>query len=207
MALVEEGALAEIAGMNFFGQALKIFAEAESEAERFNHHYVGTEHFLIACVRDDTLPFKHLGMTLKNTRATVEFIIGRSDQPTTPNALTPKLKKVIRGAAFDAKLLDMPFLSQYRLALRLISSSGDGIATGVLESLAVPLPSLRQAIIWAEAAAEHQHHPDSIASLRAFLGDPDQDPDLRQKVKTVIDEAVLLIPPKQDNGLPLDEHP
>jgi excisionase family DNA binding protein len=57
---------------------------SQEEAQRFNHHYLGTEHFLLGLVREgDGVAAKvlnNLGVELNKVRLAVEYIIGQGDR-------------------------------------------------------------------------------------------------------------------------------
>ncbi len=87
----------------FSERARKVLTQAQEEAQRFNHNYIGTEHLLLGLVREgDGVAAKvlsNLGVELNKVRSAVEFIIGRGDRATTGEiGLTPRAKKVIELA-------------------------------------------------------------------------------------------------------------
>jgi ATP-dependent Clp protease ATP-binding subunit ClpA len=121
--------------------ALLVLQHAHEEALRFSHNYIGTEHVLLGLVRDPESGagrlLADLGADLHKMRNAVEFIIGRGDRPhaATP-ALTPRAQKVILFALDESDRSGHTQAGSEHLLLGIIRE-GEGIASGVLESLAV----------------------------------------------------------------------
>ena len=127
---------------------------AEDEARRLNHNYVGTEHLLLALVRQG---FPHggnawrvlrsLGVHLALVRAAVEFIVGRGESANVGEfELTPRAKKVVALAVDESRRLAHDRIGTEHLLLGLIRE-GEGIGAGVLEALGVPLDQVRLRVI------------------------------------------------------------
>jgi len=86
----------------------------------------------------------NLGVQLNTVRQRVEFIIGRGDRIVLGNiGLTPRAKKVIELAVEEARRLNHHYIGTEHLLLGLVRE-GEGIASGVLESLGVNLDRVRQ---------------------------------------------------------------
>lgn len=124
----------------FSEPAKKVIMLAQEEAQRFNHSYVGTEHLLLALVRegDDTAAkaLAGLGIVLDRARRAVEFIIGRGHRMVTedlslnPNArnaidLAIELSKLSHPAMVTtANLLDGIVHTEHDPAAKVLSSMG-----------------------------------------------------------------------------------
>ncbi len=69
----------------FSDGARKVLTLAQDEAQRFDHNYIGTEHLLLALIREEggvaAQVLVNLGVELPKVRTAVEFIIGRGDRP------------------------------------------------------------------------------------------------------------------------------
>ena len=69
----------------FTERARKVMSLARLEAQRFYHDYVGTEHILLALVKEGTgvasVVLKKMGVELKEIRSEIEKIIERGPQP------------------------------------------------------------------------------------------------------------------------------
>jgi ATP-dependent Clp protease ATP-binding subunit ClpA len=125
----------------FTVRARRCITYAEEEARGFQHNYIGTEHLLLALLREEKGIAAHalvqLGARLPAARMAVEFIIGRGDSPVTDSInLTPRAKKVIQLAVGEAQRMNHDYIGTEHLLLGLVRE-GDGIAVGVLESLGV----------------------------------------------------------------------
>ncbi len=144
----------------FNDRAKRVLALAQDEAIRFNHNYIGTEHLLLGLVREGegvaARVLDSLGVELSKVRTAVEFIIGRGDSTTSPSEITlsPRTKKVIELAIDEARKLGHSHVGTEHLLLGLVRE-GEGIASGVLESLGVSLEKVRAQVI----ATLGQQHP------------------------------------------------
>jgi len=145
-----------------------VLALAQDEAIRFNHNYIGTEHLLLGLVREGegvaARVLDSLGVELSKVRTAVEFIIGRGDSTTSPSEITlsPRTKKVIELAIDEARKLGHSHVGTEHLLLGLVRE-GEGIASGVLESLGVSLEKVRHQVI----ATLGQQHPATAETATA----------------------------------------
>src|SRR2546423_1813184 len=152
----------------FNDRAKRVLALAQDEAIRFNHNYIGTEHLLLGLVREGegvaARVLDSLGVELSKVRTAVEFIIGRGDSTTSPSEITlsPRTKKVIELAIDEARKLGHSHVGTEHLLLGLVRE-GEGIASGVLESLGVSLEKVRHQVI----ATLGQQHPQATEPTAA----------------------------------------
>ncbi|HET7770613.1 MAG TPA: Clp protease N-terminal domain-containing protein, partial [Chloroflexota bacterium] len=84
----------------FTERAKKVLTLAQSEAKRFNHNYIGTEHLLLGLVAEGegiaAKVLTNLNVGLNQVRSAVEYVIGRGDRMILGDiSLTPRAKKVI----------------------------------------------------------------------------------------------------------------
>ena len=131
----------------FSERARRVLTLAQEEAQRFNHNYIGTEHILLGLVRETegvvARVLINLGIDLNKVRAAVEFIIGRGENPVEGEiGLTPRAKKVIELAVDEARRMNHSYIGTEHLLAGLLRE-GEGVASGVLESLGVTLESVR----------------------------------------------------------------
>ena len=131
----------------FSERARRVLTLAQNEAQRFNHNYIGTEHILLGLVGETegvvARVLKNLGIDLEKVRAAVEFIIGRGENPVTGEiGLTPRAKKVIELAVDEARRANHSYIGTEHLLAGLLRE-GEGVASGVLESLGVTLEKVR----------------------------------------------------------------
>ncbi|MDE3102245.1 MAG: ATP-dependent Clp protease ATP-binding subunit [Chloroflexota bacterium] len=152
----------------FNDRAKRVLALAQDEAIRFNHNYIGTEHLLLGLVREGegvaARVLDSLGVELSKVRTAVEFIIGRGDSTTAPSDITlsPRTKKVIELAIDEARKLGHSHVGTEHLLLGLVRE-GEGIASGVLESLGVSLEKVRHQVI-ATLGQQQPTHAEAAAS-------------------------------------------
>ena len=165
----------------FNDRAKRVLALAQDEAIRFNHNYIGTEHLLLGLVREGegvaARVLDSLGVELSKVRTAVEFIIGRGDSTTAPNDITlsPRTKKVIELATDEARKLGHSHVGTEHLLLGLVRE-GEGIASGVLESLGVSLEKVRHQVI----ATLGQQHPQAAEAAAAGKSSSSKTPTLDQ---------------------------
>jgi excisionase family DNA binding protein len=131
----------------FTEQARRVLHLSQEEAQRFQHHYVGTEHLLLGLLREDAgvaaQVLRNLNVELKQVREAVESIIGRGGRIVLGEiGLTPRARKVIELSVDEARRLDHHYIGTEHLLLGLIRE-GEGIAAGVLESQGVKLDQAR----------------------------------------------------------------
>src|SRR5213594_3006677 len=152
----------------FNDRAKRVLALAQDEAIRFNHNYIGTEHLLLGLVREGegvaARALDAMGIELSKVRRAVEFIIGRGDSTTSPSEITlsPRTKKVIELAIDEARKLGHSHVGTEHLLLGLVRE-GEGIVSGVLESLGVSLEKVRHQVI----ATLGQQHPQATETAAA----------------------------------------
>src|SRR4051794_2875608 len=135
----------------FTERARKVPTLAQEEAQRFNHNYIGTEHFLLGLVREGdgiaARVLSNLGVQLPKVRAAVEFQIGRGETVIVGEiGLTPRAKKVVELSVDEARRLNHHYIGTEHLLLGLVGE-GDSIAAEVLSSLGVELDKVRAQVI------------------------------------------------------------
>ena len=137
---------------NFTPRARQVLANANHEAQRFNHPYVGTEHLLLGlCSVNDGVAadvLDELGVTLEAVRLEVERVIGHGDGSTLVEGLlpyTPRTKKVFQLAHAEASALHHNYIGTEHLLLAMLRE-GEGVAARVLESLGVSIDAAIKAV-------------------------------------------------------------
>jgi ATP-dependent Clp protease ATP-binding subunit ClpA len=139
----------------FNDRAKRVLAFAQDEAIRLKHNYIGTEHLLLGLVREGESVaanvLNSLGVELSKVRTAAEFIIGAGDaanMPGSPSEITvsPRTKKVIELAIDEARKLNHRHVGPEHLLLGLVRE-GEGIASGILESLGITLEKVRQQLL------------------------------------------------------------
>jgi len=131
----------------FSERARRVLTLAQEEAQSLNHSYIGTEHILLGLVREEegiaAKVLANLGVGLSKVRASVEFVIGRGDKPSATEAgLTPRARRAIELAIDEARYLGHNYIGTEHLLLGLLRE-GEGIASGVLDSLGITIDRAR----------------------------------------------------------------
>ncbi|MFH1002962.1 MAG: ATP-dependent Clp protease ATP-binding subunit [Chloroflexota bacterium] len=134
----------------FSERARRVLTLAQEEAQRYNHSYICTEHLLLGLTREEegvaAKVLTNLGITLSKIRSAVEFIIGRSEKPSSSEiGLTPRAKRVIELAIDEARQLGHNYIGTEHLLLGLLRE-GEGVAAGVLDSFGITLEQTRAEI-------------------------------------------------------------
>ena len=131
----------------FSERARRVLTLAQEEAQNLNHSYIGTEHILLGLVREEegvaAKVLVSLGAGLNKVRASVEFVIGRGEKPSSgETGLTPRARRVIELAIDEARYLSHNYIGTEHLLLGLLRE-GEGIAAGVLDSFGITLERAR----------------------------------------------------------------
>src|SRR5512136_1313028 len=109
-ALAGEGQSADTLG-SFTPRAQQVLALARREADRFHHHFVGTEHLLLGIIAlgqgTAVTVLQKMGLDLDCVRNEVEKLVGVGpDQKMIGNVpYTPRIKKVLSLAAKESQAL------------------------------------------------------------------------------------------------------
>jgi len=136
----------------FTERGRKIIIFAKEEAEKRQNDYLGTEHLLLAILKEeDGLPvaiLKKMGLTIEELRMEIE-----RNLPAGMNLLTfgdipftPRAKKVLELAVEEARLLGHNYIGSEHLLLGLIRED-EGIAGKILRNLGANLLGARQLTI------------------------------------------------------------
>jgi len=138
------GSAASSMGMmfeRFNEKAIKAVMMAQEESRRLGHNYVGTEMLLVGVVSESSgaaaKVLKKLGVTLKDTRKTVEEMVGRgSGMVSVEIPFTPAAKRVLSDAVNEARTLNSNAIDPAHILLALLKEDG-GNAVKILEKLGV----------------------------------------------------------------------
>ncbi len=136
----------------FTERGRKIIIYAKEEAERRNNDYLGTEHLLLAVLREeDSIPIiilKKMGLSIDEIRFEVEKNLPQGSNLLTFGDVpfTPRAKKVLELAIEEARLLGHNYIGSEHLLLGLIRED-EGIAGKILRNLGANLLGARQLTI------------------------------------------------------------
>jgi len=136
----------------FTDRGRKIIIYAREEAEKRQNDYLGTEHLLLAILReDDSLPIiilRKMGLSIEELYMEIE-----RNLPSGTNILTfgdipftPRAKKVLELAVEEARLLGHNYIGSEHLLLGLIREE-EGIAGKILRNFGANLLGARQLTI------------------------------------------------------------
>ena len=148
----------------FTDRARRVVVLAQEEARMLNHDYVGSEHILLALIREDggvaAQALESLGITEAAARQQVEEIIGRGQQdpPRGHIPFTPRAKKILQLSMREAIALGHAYIGTEHILLGLVRED-DGVAIRVLNGLGVDLTRVRQQVIQRVSARQVQAEP------------------------------------------------
>jgi len=115
----------------FTERARKVMSLARLEAQRFYHDYVGTEHILLALVKEGTgvasVVLKKMGVELKEIREEIEKKVKRGSEPVSGKQqlhYTPTAKRVLELAFEEARNLGHHYIGTEHLLLGLLREEG-----------------------------------------------------------------------------------
>jgi len=131
----------------FTDRARHILVLALDEATRFNHGYVGTEHLLLALIKEGegvaASTLQGLGITLEAARLQLENIIGPDTaQSPDPVPFTPRVKNVLELSLREASELGHRYIGTEHLLLALVRE-GEGVGCQILVRLGCGLGQIR----------------------------------------------------------------
>ena len=134
----------------FSERSAQVFVEAQNEAKEMGHSYVGTEHILLAILKQD-LPIvdtlAEMGITYARTKNEVISMVGMGMRGFSSSPqMTPRAKRVIELAYEEAKYLGSDKIHPEHILLGIIRE-GEGIAVHVLRKMGIDLGTLRKVIV------------------------------------------------------------
>jgi ATP-dependent Clp protease ATP-binding subunit ClpC len=158
----------------FTDRARRVVVFAQDEARGLNHNWIGTEHLLLAVIREGqgvgAKALESMQISLDAARQQVESIIGRGQEPVGDGhiAFTPRAKKVLELSLREALQLGHNYIGTEHILLGLIRE-GDGVAALVLVNLGSDLNRARQQVI--QLLHGHEGRRTSIATIGEELAD------------------------------------
>jgi ATP-dependent Clp protease ATP-binding subunit ClpC len=158
----------------FTDRARRVVVFAQDEARGLNHNWIGTEHLLLAVIREGhgvgAKALESMQISLDAARQQVESIIGRGQEPVGDGhiAFTPRAKKVLELSLHEAQQLGHDYIGTEHILLGLIRE-GDGVAAQVLVNLGSDLNRARQQVI--QLLHGRQGRRTSIATIGEELAD------------------------------------
>ncbi|HEU5356766.1 MAG TPA: Clp protease N-terminal domain-containing protein [Actinocrinis sp.] len=134
----------------FTENARRVVVSASEEARTLRHDYLGTEHFLLALIRDDQSTagrlLNALGVQPATVRSDLEQAVPAGNAAETSGHLpfTPAAKQVLELTLLEAARLNSSYIGSGHVLLGLIRE-GHGSGARVLSALGVDLERARRA--------------------------------------------------------------
>ncbi len=129
---------------NYGIEIAQIFKKAEELRRSLKHPYVGSEHLLLALLKEENDVSKKLkthGLTYKIFENELINVVGKSNKDTDFVLYTPLLKRIIEGATNDANENNDGKVTERHLFLAMLEE-GEGIAIRILLGLNIDLDQI-----------------------------------------------------------------
>lgn len=131
----------------FTEEAQKVLVNAKKEMTSLKHPYVGSEHLLLAILKNKTCDITRqlfeFGLDYKKFQNEVLSIIGYGKEKTSWYLYTPLLKRILEGAMLEAKENNEEEVTIEHLFLSLLEE-GEGVAIRILLGMGIDLDELYQ---------------------------------------------------------------
>lgn len=135
----------------FTDKARKVLVLAQEEARALHQPYVGTEHVLLALLKEKeglaAQALDHLGVTYEDTLTCVQQLI-KGDASTDVSghlSFTPRVKRVLENSLREAMQMGKSYISTEHLLLGIVRE-GEGTAIDVLRKLGVEGDAIRSSL-------------------------------------------------------------
>ena len=135
----------------FTDKARKVLVLAQEEARRLHQPYVGTEHVLLALLKEEdglaAQALERLGVHYEATVAAIRRIVTIDESTDVSGHLsfTPRVKRVLENSLREAMQMGQSYMSTEHLLLGIIREN-EGTAIEVLERMGVSGDDLRAAL-------------------------------------------------------------
>lgn len=153
----------------FTDKARKVLVLAQEEARALHQPYVGTEHVLLALLKEKeglaAQALDHLGVTYEATLTCVQQLI-KGDASTDVSghlSFTPRVKRVLENSLREAMQMGKSYISTEHLLLGIVRE-GEGTAIDVLRKLGVEGDAIRSSL------------NDTVGQSAVFAGATNFDP-------------------------------
>jgi len=135
----------------FTERARQVVVLAQDEARALRHNSIGTEHILLALLREEeglaARVLESFGMTIDEVRARVARIVGQGDEVTTGQIpFTPRAKKSLDLALREALSIGHNYIGTEHILLGL-ARLDDGVAQRILEGFDLDAEKIRTEVI------------------------------------------------------------
>lgn len=129
---------------NFGFIGSKLLKDAEEERKVLSHPYVGSEHLLLAILKNDSNTkeiLKDFGLTYKRFRNELIDIVGIPKKNIEVNLYTPLLKRILANALSDAKENNKGVVTESHMLISMLDE-GEGIAIRIMIGMNINLDDL-----------------------------------------------------------------
>jgi ATP-dependent Clp protease ATP-binding subunit ClpA len=140
-------------GYNFSDRVRKVLQMAREEAARLHHEYVGTEHILLALIREGegiaAAALTNLNVDLEEIRQRIEDTVkrGKATAKAGPDLpYTSRAKKVLEFAMSEARELNHTYVGTEHLLLGVLREE-KGIGALVLTEAGITLERAREEVL------------------------------------------------------------
>lgn len=129
---------------NFGFIGSKLLKDAEEERKALSHPYVGSEHLLLAILKNDSNTkeiLEDFGLTYKRFRNELIDIVGIPKKNIEVNLYTPLLKRILANALSDAKENNKGVVTESHMLIAMLDE-GEGIAIRIMIGMNINLDDL-----------------------------------------------------------------
>ncbi len=158
----------------FTERANRVLRLAQEEARALNHPAIGTEHILVAILRDGesvaTRAISNLGINYKAVLADLRKALQPGDKgPEDKIGLTPRAKRALELANEEARNQGVNYVGTEHILLGLLDE-GEGLAAQILGGLRLTPEQIRQQISALLGGAGGQQQKPQAGAWTLFLG-------------------------------------
>jgi ATP-dependent Clp protease ATP-binding subunit ClpC len=141
----------------FTERARQVVVLAQDEARALRHNYLGTEHLLLALLREEECTaaraLESLDVTLEEVRAQVARVVGEGEAvPTGQIPFTPRAKKALELALREAVSLGHNYIGAEHILLGLVRVE-NGVAARILLDFDADAERVRREVVRALSAS------------------------------------------------------
>lgn len=159
---------------HFTHRAIKALEFAQYAARELEQDYIGTEHILLGLMHEEegiaAQAMRAAGLTFEKMAGQIRSIVSQdTEYPSDNPYYTPRAKRVMEGAAEEARTLGHSYVGTADILLSLLSET-EGAAIEILERLGVVPEALEDAVMDRmdsfHSAEDDQQEPKSSAQAR-----------------------------------------
>jgi ATP-dependent Clp protease ATP-binding subunit ClpA len=135
----------------FTERARQVVVLAQDEARALKHNYIGTEHILLALIREEeglaARVLESLDLTVEEVRYQVARIVGQGDEILTGQIpFTPRAKKVLDFSLREALALGHKYIGTEHILLGIVREN-EGVAARILLDFDADAERIRNEVI------------------------------------------------------------